>query len=77
MKNVAELFHLGRPSHKKPEIHPQRKKMPHFKASGFLFSGTFFQFSYVFLVLKTWHGVCFSTRAVKRPMDWVTTNKSL
>jgi hypothetical protein len=58
MKNVAELFHLGWPSHKKPEIHPQRKKMPHFKASSLPFSGTFFHFSCVFTALQTWHGVC-------------------
>jgi hypothetical protein len=33
--------------------------MPHFKASGFLFSGTFFQFFDFFPASKTWHGVCF------------------
>jgi hypothetical protein len=51
--------------------------MPHFKESGFLFSGTFFQFCPIFPDFETWHGVCSTTGAVKRPMDWVTTNKSL
>ena len=43
---------------KKPEIHPQRKKMPTLKAIELLASGTFFHFSRFFRDLKTWHGVC-------------------
>jgi hypothetical protein len=77
IKKVAELFHFDLPIHKKPEIPPQRKKMPPLKVSKFPFMGTFSEFCPVFPDFETWHGVCSTYRAVKRPMDWVTTNKSL
>lgn len=51
--------------------------MPPLKVSKFPFTGTFFEFCPFFPDFETWHGVCFTSRAVKRPMDWVTTNKSL
>ena len=51
--------------------------MPPFKAGGSLFIGIFFDLFRFFLDKNTWHGVCSILSAVKRPMDWVTTNKSL
>jgi hypothetical protein len=51
--------------------------MPTFKAIEFLDGGAFFQFCPIFSDFETWHEVCSATYAVKRPMDWVTTNKSL
>ncbi len=51
--------------------------MPTLKAIECLDGGAFFQFFDFFPASKTWHEVCSATYAVKRPMDWVTTNKSL
>ena len=48
--------------------------MPTFKAIEFLDGGAFFQFCPIFSDFETWHEVCSATYAVKRPMDWVTTN---
>jgi|GEM_PF-2872512 len=75
--SIKRTKHPCRFASQTPPMHSSGKKMPTRNRSFGQFVGTFFQLLSFFPQEKTWHGVCSILLAVKRPMDWVTTNKSL
>jgi len=77
IKKVSKLIRNDRPSRKNLKFTDRGKKCRLLKQANASLAALFSSFSTFFPLQRLGTGFALILLAVKRPMDWVTTNKSL